>query len=239
MVYPVRNKTEEMPRGCFRQPVSDGVYLFIGQDNPAKELALNKIKQKYLTEDLEQFNLDVVYASDAKLKTIQEKFLNLPVNSGRRVVVIKGAHSLDKQTKDFILRHIRRTHKHLILVLDFERYDPKDIFLEEASRSARVVRFKEAPQNDTFSLGRQIESGATAKALGVLAELLKGGEPPERIIGGLRYIWEKQGLSLAQKQGWLELLLACDLEIKKGRLKPAFALEKLVIGLCAFVKPEH
>ena len=72
------------------------VYIFIGQDNPAKELQLKKIRQVYLAKDLEQFNLDIIYAKDAKLKSIQEIFLGLPVNADKRMIVIKDAGNLSK-----------------------------------------------------------------------------------------------------------------------------------------------
>lgn len=215
------------------------VYIFIGQDNPAKEIQLKKIKQEYLAKDLEQFNLDVIYSREAKLKSVQEIFLNLPVKAGKRIILVKDAGSLPKDCQEFIGRYILAPVNHIVLVMEFEHFDRKDGFLNSACRNGRVIRFKEALQDDTFSLARQIESGQIAQALGVLTRILKDGERPERILGGLRYSWEKQGGKLAESRRRLAALLQCDIDIKKGRLKPAFALEKLVISLCAFAKPAH
>jgi len=215
------------------------VYIFIGQDNPAKELQLKKIRQVYLAKGLEHFNQDIIYAKDAKLKSIQEIFLNLPVNAKNRIIVIKDASALAKDCQEFIKRHLPAASSHIVLVMDFERFDRKDDFLNSVSQNAKILRFKEIPQEDTFSLFRQIESGQIAPALGILARLLKDGQRPERILGGLRYSWEKQNGMIAEKRRKLLALLECDIDIKKGRLKPAFALEKLVINLCAFTKPAH
>ena len=215
------------------------VYLFIGQDRPAKEARLKQIKEEHLGKELESFNLDIIYAKGLKLKELQEKFLNLPVNSRRRLIVIRDASELNEESREFIARYSCAPHKHLILVIDFERFDPRDNFLKELSANAQTLRFKETLVNDTFGLGRQIASGKTAPALGILTELLKAGERPERILGGLRYVWAKQNIPLAQSKLQMRLLLDCDIEIKKGRLKPAFALEKLVVNLCAFGQPEH
>jgi DNA polymerase III delta subunit len=215
------------------------VYIFIGQDNPAKEAQLKKIKQEYLAKDLEQFNLDVIYAREAKLKAIQEVFLNLPVKAGKRVVLIKDAAALAKDCQEFIRRYLSAESAQIVLVMEFEHFDRKDDFLNSVLAHGKVMRFKEVAQDDTFSLLRQIESGQIAPALGILTRLLKDGERPERILGGLRYSWEKQSGVSAQNKRRLLALLHCDIDIKKGRLKPAFALEKLVIDLCAFTKPAH
>ncbi len=215
------------------------VYIFIGQDNPAKELQLKKIRQVYLAKDLEQFNLDIIYAKDAKLKSIQEIFLGLPVNADKRMIVIKDAGNLSKDCREFIERYLPSASRHIVLVMDFEHFDRKDDFLSTVSRHAKILRFTEIPQEDTFGLLRQIESGQAASALSILTRLLKDGERPERILGGLRYSWEKQNGALAENKRRLLALLECDIDIKKGRLKPAFALEKLVIELCVFAKPAH
>jgi DNA polymerase III delta subunit len=71
-----------------------------------------------------------------------------------------------------------------------------------------------------------------APALSVLAQLLKDGEKPERIMGGLRYSWEKYSATPKGTSIKLKALLNCELDIKTGRLKADFALERLVIALC-------
>jgi hypothetical protein len=58
-----------------------------------------------------------------------------------------------------------------------------------------------------------------------------------RILGGLGYTWERDVMAPLEAKRRLKLLLNCDVEIKTGRLKPNFALEKLVISLCGAAKP--
>ncbi|MFA5092770.1 MAG: hypothetical protein WC543_02340 [Candidatus Omnitrophota bacterium] len=235
MVYPVRNKINETSGGCLRQPVSNGVYLLIGQDIAAKETQLRKIKQEALSKDLQDFNLDILYANEIKLKDIQERFLAIPLKSEKRIVVIKEADSLDDASRDFLLAYAKKPFKQLILVLDFPQYDYKDEFVKAISSYASLMRFKEITNPDTFALNRQIELRKTDYALEVLSQLLKNGQAPERILGGLRFAWEKQDIQSQIAKRKLKLLLNCDIEIKTGRLRPAFALEKLVVNLCAFV----
>ncbi|MDO8489433.1 MAG: hypothetical protein Q7S42_04915 [Candidatus Omnitrophota bacterium] len=210
------------------------VYLLIGQDILAKEIQLKKIKQEFLSKELQDFNLDTLYAKEITLRDIQERLLAIPLKSAKRIIVIKEAHSLDKESCDFLLAYSKKPHKQLVLVFDFQQYDYKDEFIKGISMRASVMRFKETVNPDTFVLNKQIELRRTDFALRILDQLLKNGEVPERILGGLRYAWEKQDMAALGTKRKLKLLLNCDIEIKTGRLKPAFALEKLVVSLCGF-----
>jgi DNA polymerase III delta subunit len=213
------------------------LYLFIGQDSLAKDSKLKQLKQELLAKETEQFNVDTLYARELKLAELQEKILCLPVNAKKRLLVIKGAENLKKELKDFILRYSQRPPSQIVLVLDMDYPEARDEFIGDIVRRAQVYRFREAARLDTFSLSRQIELGKPAYALRVLNQLLENGERPERILGGLRYAWQRssRGGVLAAKKG-LKLLLNCDLDIKTGRLKPNFALEKLVLCLCGMQK---
>jgi DNA polymerase III delta subunit len=210
------------------------VYLLIGQDIAAKEIQLKKIKQESLPPELQDFNLDTLYAKEIILRDIQERFLSIPLKSAKRIMVIKDAHLLDNESRDFLLAYSKKPLKELVLVLDFPQYDYKDEFIKGISAFVRMLRFKETVNPDTFALNRQIELRKTDFALRLLDQLLKNGEAPERILGGLRYAWEKQDIGSLSARRKLKLLLGADLEIKTGRLKPAFALEKLVVSLCSF-----
>lgn len=210
------------------------VYLLIGQDIQAKETQLKKIKQEFLPQELQDFNSDTLYAREISLKDLQERFLAVPLKSAKRMVVVKDSDHLNEACRAGLLEYFLKPHKQLVLVLMFEHYDYRDDFIKSASRYAKLMRFREEANPDAFALSRQIELRKADSALRILNQLLKNGEAPERILGGLRYNWEKQGLRTLEARRKLKLLLGCDVDIKTGRLKPAFALEKLVVGLCGF-----
>jgi len=226
MAYPFKNKPIA--------PAAFSIYLLIGQDHLAKEEQLVKLKKEFIPPQSQDFNTDRLYAKESSLKLIQERFLAIPLNSQKRIIIIKDAESLSGEAKEFLLSYSKKPDKKLILVFDFEHYDPKDSFVRELIRCSNVIKFKENLNPDTFSLSRQIESKRTALALNILSQLLKNGEAPERILGGLRYAWEKSGTENKIARKKLKMLLSCDIEIKTGRLAPAFALEKLVVNLCGF-----
>lgn len=213
------------------------VYLFIGQDTLSKDVRLKKLKEEFLSPHTEYFNLDVLYARDLDLKDLQERLLCLPLRAKKRIVIIKDSQNLKKDIKDFIIQYVKKPQAKIILVLDINKYLPQDEFIRQINRYGEVCRFKEDAYLDTFALGRAIDSKKSNYALWVLNQLLRNGEKPERILGGLRYSWENSIADVFQIKKKLRLLLGCDIDIKTGRLKADFALERLVVSLCSFAKP--
>ncbi|MFH0826597.1 MAG: hypothetical protein V1923_01715 [Candidatus Omnitrophota bacterium] len=213
------------------------VYLFIGDDSASKNARLKALRHEELQKSTEPFNLDILYATSLSRKDLQEKLIYLPVKSSRRLLVIKEAQNLKGEVQDFILEYLQRPKKQIILVLDVSQPQKSQAFTRQLFRYAKVIRFKETRPADTFTLSRLIELRKPGTALRLLNQLLKNGERPERILGGLRYAWEKDTAPPVEMKRKLHLLLLCDIDIKTGRLKPLFALEKLVVGLCGSGKP--
>lgn len=209
------------------------LYLLIGQDSFSKDIKLKSIKQEFLAKDIEDFNLDILYARDLSLMGLQEKLLCLPFKAKKRIIVIKDAQALKNEAKEFLVKYIKKPlNQSMLLVLDINRHDPKDEFITHISRYGKIFRFQEPRPPDTFMLGRQIDLKRTDYALRMLHQLLQNGEKPERILGGLRHSWQRNAFRL-------KFLLNCDIDIKTGRLKPDFALERLVVSLCGPDKFSH
>ena len=208
------------------------LYLLIGQDVLSKDIQIKRLKQEFLTRGFEQFNLDILYAKELTLKGLQERLLCLPVKSPKRLIVIKEAQGLKEEVKEFILKFVVKPNKQLILVLDITLRNRQDEFINRIYKYAKVLHFEEIVPPDTFTLSRQINLKKPDYALRILNQLLKNGEKPERILGGLRYSWERDNLSSLERRKRLRVLLNCDIDIKTGKLKAPFALEKLIVNLC-------
>lgn len=215
------------------------VYAFLGQDALSKDIQIKKIKEEFLAKGTEQFNFDILYARELTLDFLQEKLLFLPVKSSKRIVLIKDAQGLNKEIQEFFLKYVKEPYKHALLILDFSSSAKKDEFINAISKYVKILRFKEDVRPDTFVLSRQIESRRPDYALRILNQLLEEGEKPERILGGLRYVLEKNTVYPAQAKRKFKLLLNCDIEIKTGKLKPSFALEKLVVSLCNLIPSKN
>ncbi len=209
------------------------VYLFVGGDPLSKDIKLAKIKEEFLTPDTQDFNLDVIYAKETDLCSLQEKILTLPVKAKKRIIVVKDAQYLKDDIREFVLEFAGQKKTSTILILDIAQINRRDEFVNRISRYAEVSRFRDTLKADTFSLSRQIEARRLDYALRTLNQLLEDGEKPERIIGGLRYAWAKGNIYSLEAKKKIKALLNCDIDIKTGRLRPDFALEKLVIKLCS------
>lgn len=213
-----------------------GVYLLIGTDSVSKDANIRKIKQELLGNTSVNFNFDAFHQRDLSLKDLQERILSLPLKSKKRVILIKEAQDLKDQIKEFILNYAKNPHSSIVLILDSDESEYKNDFIKALSKLALVERFKTDVALDTFALTRQIEARRMDSALLILNQLLKDGEKPEKIMGGLRYTWGKNKASSLETKRKLKSLLTCDLDIKTGKLRPDFALEKLVIKLCSLPK---
>ncbi|MDD2654751.1 MAG: hypothetical protein PHI86_06580 [Candidatus Omnitrophica bacterium] len=211
------------------------IYLFLGQDSLSKDSAFKKIRKELLPKETEHFNLDIFHARDVSLKEFQERVSALPVQNKKRLIIIKGAQHLKKEIKEFILKNAKKEiFDKLVLVLDVDQRFDKDDPLNRILRYAEVFRFKETIPPNTFTLIREIDNGNAQRSLQLLHQiLLEEAERPERIIGGLRYAWERAQENPLKTKKRLKFLLNCDIDIKTGKLKPLFALEKLILKLCA------
>jgi DNA polymerase III delta subunit len=217
------------------------VYLFLGQDildqenSSLKEKELNKLKAS-LPQKTRDFNLDVLHCNDRNfnLKALQEKLLFMPTGDSARIVVVRNLQDAEPAVKEFLLNYVKDPSSGIILVLDVDKADRKNAFIEGISRYAEMRRFRVDSQASTFTLSRLIEGRKAAEGLELLHELLDNGEKPERIMGGLRASWTRCPADPPALNRKLKILLQCDLDIKTGRIKPVFALERLIVNLCGF-----
>ncbi|MFA6216711.1 MAG: hypothetical protein WDL87_03560 [Candidatus Omnitrophota bacterium] len=193
---------------------------------------MNALKAEFLPRHLEAFSLDTLYGKELILVNLQERLLCLPLNAGKRMVVIKDAEELKSDIKEFLVSYAKNPQPGIVLVIDIGAYKSSAAFIKNISSHAQVCRFKEQEASDTFALCRQLDSRRAAASLKILQQLLRNGERPERILGGLRSSWVRNSANSAELKKKLKLLLTCDIDIKTGRLKPAFALERLIIKLC-------
>jgi DNA polymerase III delta subunit len=84
-----------------------------------------------------------------------------------------------------------------------------------------------------FDMTKLIAAGRPKDALKMLSDFYSEGVHPLQIMGGLVWFWGKEG-RLLQKEKFergLKALEEADLNIKRSRLDPEYAVEKLVVEL--------
>ncbi|MCK9604590.1 MAG: hypothetical protein M0R66_09555 [Candidatus Omnitrophica bacterium] len=219
------------------------VYLFLGQDIitsdglSQKDATLKKIKEQLGFSTVEDFNCDSLYARGLQLKDLQERILSYPVKAKKRMIVLREAQDLKEEIKKFIFNYVKKPLSSVIMVLDVEHQEPRDTFPKNIYNYAQVLRFREEARLDVFTLSRSVESKRPEYALKILSQLLEKGEKPEWILNGLRYALGRNIAHPLETRKRLKLLLNCDVAIKTGKLKPVFALERLILSLCSLSKP--
>jgi DNA polymerase III delta subunit len=212
---------------------SASLYLLAGQDSPAKDAALEQIKQACLpAQNIRDFNFDTLYGREITVAFLQEKLLFLPLEAGNRLVVIRHCQDMKADVKEYLIEYCRQPHPVVTLVLEFSRYEQKDKLITALGSIAQMQVFKQDVVQNVFDLARMIEAGKSAESLRLLNQLLHKGEKPEMIMGGLRSSLTRSGSPKTIKTV-NQLLLQCDVTVKTGSLKPTFALERLVVTLCS------
>ena len=223
-------------------------YLFIGEDEPAKRDKINSLKSELLKKGFEDFNCESFYAKELTLPLLKEALSRLPVRqaglpleSPKRIVVIKDVFKLKDELKDYLAAQIEKLPEDLILILE-SAVIPKteSAFVNKISRYGKVIPFKAKEKIDAFGLARAIERKDASFALNLLVDLFRNGEKPEMILGALRHRFVKSdyfsaaqdSLKLKEKKEKVGLLMEADLNLKTGKVKPEFALEILVVKLC-------
>lgn len=212
------------------------VYLLLGDNEEKKQARIDQFKQACLAGCLEQFNYENLASKGLTVKDLQEALSRLPTQGvKKRLVLIRDAQRLKPQVKEFLIAYSGKPFSHVVLVLTAGGDGEQDkAALAYSAGNIKIEKIGFARKNNAFDLGRAVAGKDIDAGLRLLNYLLHKGESPERILGALRYQLMKDSLADTQRQRNLSALLGTELDIKTGRLRPALALEKLVIKLCCF-----
>ena len=211
------------------------IYLFIGEDELAKQEKIQSFKKQLFPQAVEPFNYDVFSAKELTLFLFKEALHRIPLSAKSRLLVIKDMLKLKTDIQEYCLSHAKALPDTITIIFDAGRMPREENkFLNEMLKIAKVVNFKAAESSNAFGLARVIERKQPEHALTILADLFSAGEKAERILGALRYQLVKHSVTLEDKKKKINLLLETDMSLKTGKLKPEFALEVLVVKLCNF-----
>lgn len=211
-------------------------YLFLGEDLPSKDSKIAEFKKKLLTsKNALHFDYEVLYGHKLEAEALKKALITLPVVSKQRLLVIRDCEKLNTYNQKLILEFIRNPEPNCVLILDSNRSDLREGFIEKLRHTAKVLSFDQGKGVDVSDLKRAIAGHRGADALKILAHLFSQGEAPLRILGFLVWYWRRTRREIALnsfKEGLLALQNA-DLNIKRSRLKPEHAIELAVVQLCS------
>lgn len=219
--------------------VAQSAYLLCGEDEQAKQRAIDSIKAASLDVGLGAIDCDVIYADDKGLAPPQfnETLSYLPSSSKKRVVLIRRIRALRKENREALLRYLAHPSPRLVVVLDAAGMKDDDAFLRSLRPFVERIGSAAAKKLDAFDLCRALIAGNATAAITILHTLLGNHEKPYQILGVLIWQWEdmRDRLGLEQFRKGLQALLQTDLRIKTKKLKEELALEMLVIRLSSLL----
>ena len=215
------------------------IYLLLGEDRPAKDQKVNEIKISCLSsDDARKLDYELLHAIKLDSGVLKKAILALPAVAKRRLILIRTAEKLSAHNQEIISDFIRSGDEHAALILDSDESALKGGFARDVMSVAEVTRFgRREKKNDIWGVTGAIEARDSGEALKILDTLLKDGDSPLRIMGGLVWFWGslRNRVSADGFKKGLLVLQEADLNIKRSRLKPEYAVEIAVTKLSLLV----
>ena len=87
------------------------IYVFLGYDTRDKNTRIKSILARTIPAGTEEFNLDILYADELNVRSLQERLKSLPVESPSRAVVIKSSQNLRREVKEYLLTYAGKPFK--------------------------------------------------------------------------------------------------------------------------------
>jgi DNA polymerase III delta subunit len=210
------------------------IYLFLGDDLAAKDAKIAEIKNKFFKNSQEAlaFDLDNLDAGQLKADDLKKAFLALPVIAPQRLIILRQVHKLKSADIAALIKFCQQPAKHCDLVLESSETEFKADLKDLPVYVKRVVMARPEGPN-VFDMTRLITAQRSGEALKMLDGFYRADVHPLQIMAALVWYWGKEGKSCG-KQGFergLKALGEADLNIKRSRFEPRYAVEKLVVEL--------
>ena len=110
--------------------------------------------------------------------------------------------------------------------------------LKDIVSYAKVLNFGIKTELNIFDMTKLMSARKTTEALKMLNDFFNQGTYPLQMMGAIVWYWGKEGRALGNVkfEKGLKALEEADLNIKRSRLLPEYALEKLVVELVELQK---
>ncbi len=207
------------------------IYLLLGEDVHLKDRQISEIKSKLLPSEAVPFDFESLDAHHLSAFDLKKSLLALPILSPQRLILIRHGHQLRNEAAEVLLSFAKEAPVHCDVMLEAAG-ELKGI-LKEISAYARTFVFGVKQEANVFDMTRLMSARKITEALKMLHEFYQEGVYPLQLMGVLVWYWGKEGRALGSvefEQG-LKALQEADLNIKRSRLLPEYAVEKLVVEL--------
>lgn len=207
------------------------VYLLLGEDVHLKDRQISDIKSKLFPSKAVHFDFESLDAPHLSAFNLKKSLLALPILSPQRLILIRHGHQLKNEAAEVLLSFAKESPGHCDVIL--EASGELKAGLKEISSHAKTFVFGVKQETNVFDMTRLMSARRTVEALKMLHEFYQEGKYPLQLMGALVWYWGKEGRALGSvkfEQG-LKALQEADLNIKRSRFLPEYAVEKLVVEL--------
>jgi DNA polymerase III delta subunit len=210
------------------------IYLFLGDDLAAKDAKITEIKNKFFKNSQEAlaFDFDNLDASQLGADALKQAFLTLPVIVPHRLILLRQIHKLKSADIQVLVNFCKKPAEHCDLVLESSENTLKGDLKDLPFYVKGVVMGKPEGPN-VFDMTKLITAHRSGDALKMLDGFYRENVHPLQIMGALVWYWGREGKHLGGErfERGLKALEKADLNIKRSRINPQYAVEKLVVEL--------
>ncbi len=209
-------------------------YLLVGHNPQKKDEKLNGLKDKFFKDpSAAAFDYETLSAHKLDSDDLKKSLLSLPHVASVRMVVIRQCERLNEHNRELVLEVLQEKPKTLELVLDFEEVDQKSAFFSKLKPLTQILSIETEKTANVFDMTRLISARDTVGAIKMLHQLMENNAHPLQIMGGLVWYWgkERERLDARRFVQGLMVLEEGDLNIKRSKLNPEHAVEKVVVEL--------
>ncbi|MGE0268546.1 MAG: hypothetical protein AB7S78_08850 [Candidatus Omnitrophota bacterium] len=210
------------------------IYILKGDDYQAKEQKIDELRNKILSHpDARRFDYDILDAAKVTPEDLKKSLMTLPVIVKQRLVLIRQVQKANPQNQNILIDFSNSSSDYCILIADCSEASQKG-FLSKLEIKAKVLAFGGKKKLNVFDMTNAIGARNPREALAMLTSLFNEGNHPLQLMGGLVWFWGKNKTKISPDnfQKGLKELQEADLNIKRSRLPPEYALEVLVTKLC-------
>ena len=213
-------------------------YLFLGEDENLKDAKISALRKEILpSNDAQKFDCDILYANKLSAEDLKKSLISIPAVAPQRLIVIRLGEKLNKQHKELLVEFFELGSQQAIILLE-AAWKANDPFVKKVAKFFQVEDCSLAEGESIFAVTRLMTQHRHAEAMTSLHQVLEGGQHPLQIMGGLVWFWGNKARGKVSKERFEKGLLClqeADLNIKRSKLAPNYALEILIAKLCVLL----
>ena len=155
----------------------------------------------------------------------------MPAVAPRRLILIRHIHKLKNDVASALASYCKEATQYCDVILETSMELKGE--LKDLVSFAKVSNFGFKGELNIFDMTKLMSLKKTTESLKMLYEFYNQGMYPLQMMGALVWYWGKEGRVCGKErfEKGLKALQEADLNIKRSRLNPQYAVEKLVVEL--------